>query len=339
MRYRLEVAASKGISANSPPPPDGFRTQGVSTLYDADGEVKARWVKDRLDAEQSKAAMEETLRAFMEPLKGLAKPTKAPKSTAIDVMTEYVIADLHIGMYAYGLEAGEDYDSDIAASICARAIDRLIESAPASEQALINNLGDLMHMDSSKNETTAGTRVDVDTRFRRVVKTSIKALRYAIDNALKKHTKVRIRNTPGNHDFHAAMMVDEAILAAYENEPRVIVEGSPKPFWAYRFGSNLVGIGHGDAPKAKLMPGLLACDYPKEWAECEHRYCRAGHVHHASAFEDLGVKVETFRTLAPKDFWHAKQGYRSGREMQSIVLHKEFGEVERHTASIARIEA
>jgi len=282
--------------------------------------------------------MEETLSAFMEPLKGLAKPTKAPTKTSNELLTEYVLADLHAGMYAWAAEAGDDYDSNIASELACQATDRLVSASPNSANAVINNLGDFYHLDSSKNETAAGTRVDVDTRYRKVVNAGIRTLRHIVLSALKKHEHVRIRNTPGNHDTHSSLILDAAMTAYFENEPRVTVEDDPRAFWAYRFGSNLVGTSHGHAPKPKLLPGLLACDYPKWWAECEFKYCRHGHLHHCTADEEMGVIVEGFRTLAAKDAWHAGMGYRSGRDMKSIVLHDQFGEVERHTASLRALE-
>jgi len=51
----------------------------------------------------------------------------------------------------------------------------------------------------------------------------------------------------------------------------------------------------------------------------------------------MGTLVERFRTLSARDAWHAESGYLAGREMVLIVLHKEFGEVERHTASLKQV--
>jgi hypothetical protein len=47
---------------------------------------------------------------------------------------------------------------------------------------------------------------------------------------------------------------------------------------------------------------------------------------------------ESFRTLAAKDAWHSGQGYRSGRDMKCIILHKEFGEIGRQTVNLAMLQ-
>ena len=51
----------------------------------------------------------------------------------------------------------------------------------------------------------------------------------------------------------------------------------------------------------------------------------------------MNVIFESFRTLAPGDAWPIDSGYRAGREIQAIILHKDYGEVERHTAGIRRV--
>jgi len=159
-------------------------------------------------------------------------------------------------------------------------------------------------------------------------------MRYSIDRMLTKHKLVEVRNTPGNHDIHSSMILDEAIKGYYYNTKRVLVHESPRAFWAYKFGKNLVGVAHGHAPKPKKLPGLLASDYPEWWAECPHKFCRHGHLHTNSEFEDITVRVDGFRTLAAPDNWTAGMGYRAGREAQSIILHAEDGQSERHYKGI-----
>jgi hypothetical protein len=339
IQHRIIVAKAKGWLADDGTVPDGFLVKGVSTLYDGDGNKRAQWVKTREDAERQEAMLRETVAEFVKAIKP-AKPIPPPKINLDHLAVAYAIGDAHLGLYAWGAETGADFDLAIAERDLMSAASRLIMSAPASSECIVVQLGDFYHMDDSRNVTPAsGNRLDVDSRFPKVIRVGIRTMRFVIDEALKKHKLVRVRNVAGNHDPHASVTLTEALIGYYHDEPRVIIESSPRPFFVWRFGSNLVGITHGHAGKPEALPGVLAVDAQKEWGECSHRFIWHGHIHQKRVFESMGVVVESFRTLAGRDAWHTEQGYRPGREMQAIVLHRDFGEVERHTASIQRVRA
>jgi hypothetical protein len=331
---RRKTAAKNGWDV-----PDGYVVKGTSTLYGPDGKTMLTWVKIREDAERQAAILKETVAAFVKKIKP-ARPTPSPKIAADDIAVAYLIGDAHLGLYAWGAETGQDFDLSIAERDLMSAADRLVSSAPASSEAIVVQLGDFYHMDDSRNVTPAsGNRLDVDSRFPKVIRTGIRVMRYVIDRALTKHQTVRVRNTAGNHDPHASVTLTEALIGYYHDEPRVVIEDTPRPFFVWRFGSNLVGITHGHAGKPETFAGILAVDAAKDWGECAFKYVWHGHIHIRRLFEIMGVLIESFRTLAGRDAWHTEQGYRAGREMQAIVLHRDFGEIERHTAGIRRVRA
>lgn len=341
IRDHIERATLQGINfpLDQYAIPDGFHVKGVSTLYDADGTTRATWVKTSEDREKQEQLIRETIAAFVDAIPP-AKKVPSPKIKRDDLCVAYCIGDAHIGLYAWGAETGADFDISIATDDLRLAVDRLVGSTPASSEAIVVQLGDFYHVDSSKQSTPmGGNLLDVDSRFPKVIRAGIATMRHMIDRALEKHNTVRVRNVAGNHDPHASVTLTEALIGYYSKEPRVIVEDSPKPFWHYRFGSNLIGITHGHSGKPERLPGLLAVDAQSDWGECEFRYVWHGHIHSKRVFEDMGVIVEAFRTLAARDAWHTEQGYRPGREMQAIVLHKDWGEIERHTAGLKRVRS
>ena len=105
-----------------------------------------------------------------------------------------------------------------------------------------------------------------------------------------------------------------------------------------RFGSNLIGMTHGGTIKrgGVGLDSLMAADRAKDWGETTQRYWYTGHIHTTNKAELTGGVIwESFRNLAPNDAYHQGQGYRSGRNMTAIVLHKEHGEVARATCDIS----
>jgi hypothetical protein len=69
------------------------------------------------------------------------------------------------------------------------------------------------------------------------------------------------------------------------------------------------------------------------WGKTKHRWWLTGHIHHQQVQDFNGCAVESFRILAPPDAWAAQKGYRAARDMKAVILHREFGEVARHTVS------
>ena len=323
------------------PVPATHQLTGNSIYINKDGEVGGQWIKSK----PGDICMEEVREAILNGIKdGLCdpvEPTRAPpeSETYDDILTVFPMGDPHLGMYAWAAEAGEDFDTEIARRDLVTATTRLVACAPASAEALIINLGDFFHADGNDNTTTKGTNVDVDTRMSRVYAVGIAALVECISACLKKHKHVTVRNEIGNHDSQTSIMLSLALNETYRNEPRVTINTQPGKFFYYKFGKCLIGTTHGDGAKFAKLPGIMACDQAKAWGETVHRYWYTGHLHNAKVEEAPGVLMEQFRTLAAKDAWHSGMGYRAGRDMRAIVLHKEHGEIERHRVDISMIRA
>jgi hypothetical protein len=313
------------IHVNAPP---GHVVSGVSTLVKTpDGGLQ--WVKTRAPADA--AAVIDALRKSMGKIPAVPRIV-APKKGPADLLAVYCMGDPHVGMYAWGEEAGEDFDLEIAERIMLGAAAGLVEAMPPAKEALIVNLGDFFHADTLDAITLRSkNHLDVDTRWNKVLRVGVRIMRQIIETALTRHQSVRVINEIGNHDEHTSQMLTVALSMAYEKNPRVNFDESPAKFHYHRFGRCLIGVTHGDFVKPEALGGIMSADRAQDWGETAHRYWYTGHVHHKRLYELPGCTVESFRTLAAKDAWHAASGYRSGRDMQGIVLHRDAGEVERHT--------
>jgi hypothetical protein len=247
------------------------------------------------------------------------------------------MGDPHIGMYAWCKEAGENFDVNIARRDLHGAMSYLASNTPATDTALILNLGDFFHADNKSNTTTSGTPVDVDGRFSQVLELGMLAMVDTIDIARKKHKKVIVHNTIGNHDTHLAPMLAIALKAWYRDEPRVEIRDTASIHHYEQFGKVLIGVTHGHTIKkgAVGLDAVMATDRPQMWGQATKRYWYTGHIHSTNRAELTGCTWESFRNLPPNDAWHQGQGYRSGRDMCAIVHHKDHGEVARVTCDIS----
>ncbi len=318
--------------------PAGYVLKGTSTLLGADGSVKQQWIKttaDTVDSQEVLAQFRQTLQDSPVPA---AKAIAKPKGLSSDLLTVYPMGDPHLGMHCWGLETGQPFDLKRATANLYAAVDNLVHLAPASEKALIVNLGDFFHSDSQDNRTARGGHsLDVDSRWSKVLRAGIGTMVRCIDRAREKHRGVRVINEIGNHDDHSAMMLSICLEHHYRNDPRVEIDVSPAMCHWYEFGSNLIGVHHGHTIKWNNLPGVMSCDQADAWGRTTYRYWYTGHVHHERKKEFPGCIVGTFRTLAARDAWHAGQGYRAGRSMVCTVLHKTRGEILRHTVGVEEL--
>lgn len=316
--------------------PDGFRSRGVSTLYNMrTGEPILQWAKSERDAQRQHETLLEAIEAFKDELPKYEREVPPPGSSD-DLLTCYPIGDHHLGMLAWDKETDADYDMEIAENLLLNAMTCLVDKAESSTEALIILLGDFFHYDSFEAVTpTSRNQLDSDTRYPKMVRAGIRCVRFMISEALKKHTQVRVIVEIGNHDLSSSIFLMECLNSVYELEPRVTIDTSPKHYHYYRFGKCLIGTHHGHNVKMPQLPLIMAADRPEDWGETVYRYWYTGHIHNSktqaavSSQDFTGCSVESFRVLATLDAWAHQRGYRSLRDMKSITLHREFGEVGR----------
>jgi hypothetical protein len=340
LRALEEAAARKGHAPAhdmTHTVPEGFRVKGASTLYDEDGKVRLQWVKSTATDEYREQALRDFADSLAQGVAGLAPIAQAPEHVNDDLLCVYPMGDPHFGLYAWAADAGDDFDLDIAEQLTKGAIDQLVSTAPNAATAILLNLGDMFHMDSQGNTTTAGTRVDVDGRRPKVQQIGLMAMVHAIMRLREKHGLVIYRQNKGNHDEETSYALSMMLACWFRDDPRVIIELSPAIMWYYRFGKVLLGSTHGNTIKGKDMIAVMACDKPEDWGATRFRHCLVGHVHHHDSKEYPGGIVEYFNTLAARDAWHQGQGYRAGRDMRLIVYHRDHGEIARHRCDVSML--
>ena len=319
--------------------PDPKKIAKVSTLYDQEGRVTQQWVSERPEDATREALWKECAKAFADSLPR-APVVAAPDCVSTALMAAYPIGDLHLGMYAWAEEAGDDYDLAIAEKLLLGAIGNLVQSIPPCEKAVIASMGDFQHYDSQVPETPEHKNtLDADSRFAKMVRVSIHCIRHAINIALSRHQEVRVILESGNHDPYSTAFLTESLVAIYENEPRVVVDASPRPFHYVEFGANLIGTHHGDGVKMADLPLIMATDRPEAWGRTKYRTWWTGHIHKDAVVDINGVRVESFRVLPPTDAWAYGRGYRSQRSLTAIAYHERYGETARYTVNPAMLEA
>lgn len=341
MQRLVRVAALKGHSPNHDMThvvPDGFKVKGVSTYYDDEGKVRAQWVKSQIDADRQFEIIRDAVLASIEDYRGGMGVVTPPEHCSDDLLTLVPIGDPHLGLYAWRKEAGEDFDTEIARADLLAGVQMAVKAGPKTTTCIVANLGDYYHSDNFENRTSrSGHALDVDSRWSRVARIGIQVFIDAIKTSLAHHEKVIVISKPGNHDDISGAMLALALDQIFSDEPRVTIDVTPSPFSYYSFGKNLFGFCHGHNVKPTALGEIMAADRAQEWGASLYRYWHTGHIHSNNSMDARGWRWESHRTLAAADAWTHASGYRSGRDIKSIVYHKDYGELGRNTFDIRMI--
>lgn len=320
-----------GIPPEDAVPPLPVQSK-VSTNYDEQGNVKQQWVQTKQNDLTQACAWEAAARAMAEPLPRVPGITLLDASAVPDLLSCYPVGDHHLGMLSWPTETDGDWDVKIGERALMNAIDYLLASTPPSEDALIPFLGDFMHYDSFETVTpTSRNLLDADGRYPKMVEASIRAMRYTIEAAAARHALVRVIVEIGNHDLSSSIFLMQCLANIYADNPRISIDTSPKHYHYYEYGKTLIGTHHGHGAKPDRLPSIMAADRPEAWGRTRYRYWWTGHIHHTTVKDYEACSVESFRILAPSDAWAHQKGFRAMRDMKAIVIHREYGEVARHT--------
>lgn len=332
LQSRLAIGAKKGYSPAhdwTKTVPDGYRIRGVSTFYTPKG-VAGQWVKSSVDPERMAELTREALAAMADEI-----PRETPRRykglSESDLLTLYPLTDLHLGMVAWAPETGDaDWDIKKAEDLIVRWFAAAIDGSPRSETAILAQLGDLLHMDGLEAVTpTSRHLLDTDSRFAKIVRTTIRIMRRVIGMLLEKHKFVHIKNLEGNHDISSSIWLREWLAILYENEPRISVDTSPDVYQAYEFGNVLLLFHHGHLKKPSSIDTVFASRYRAEFGRTKYAFAHMGHLHHEDRKRTNLMIVEQHATLAPKDSYAARHGFMSDRSASAITYNKFYGEAGR----------
>ena len=320
--------------------PEGHAIKGVSALVDADGNVVQSWYRTR-EGDRDPLWVAEVLKGAFADYEPPASPLASPAEADDALLTLIPCNDWHINLQTWQAEVGENWDLKIAERVIGETVvDAIMRTAPAGT-AIILGGGDLLHADNNDNRTAkSGNVLQADQRHQKGLETAIRLKVLAIDTALKCNERVIVRILPGNHDEQSSVAVAYFLLAYYRNEPRVAVDVDPSLFFWHRFGKVLLGATHGHSVKIQEMAMIMAHRRPDDWGATRFRYVHGFHVHHKQKFvtEGEGVVTETHQAPIPGDAWHYGSGYLSGRSIQTITYHRDFGEISRVRRAILDAE-
>ena len=243
-------------------------------------------------------------------------------------------ADIHIGKLSSSFETGEDYDSQIAVKRVKKGVKGILQKSNGFKIDKILFVGgnDILHIDTPKRVTTAGTPQDTHGMWYDNFLTA-KKLYVDILETLISVADVHFVYNPSNHDYMSGFMLSDSIQSWFRKCKNITFDCSIAHRKGFMYGQNLIGTTHGDGAKLADLPLIMANEFSKEWAETKHRYVYTHHIHHKSSKDYHGITVESLRSPSGTDSWHHRKGYGIGgvKAVEGFIHSKEHGQVARLT--------
>lgn len=260
-----------------------------------------------------------------------------------DLLLEVNISDAHVGALAWGPEAGEDYDSSIAAQDWRSAVADIVALASQWRVAriVLPTGNDLFHSDQAPDgkggATTKGTLQDVDSRWPKMLETGTELVIDTVDQ-LRVIAPVDVRMVMGNHAMRSEFQLGQVLNAWYRADDRVTVTNPYGVLQAYEWGDVFLAFAHGHAINPDDLPMAMAQQFPEVWGRTRWREAHIGHRHAAKArthmlrvaksdelSEPHGVRVVTIPGMTATDAYHAGRLLRHLRCAEARLWSKRRG--------------
>ncbi len=283
--------------------------------------------KRRHEVQDARDVLAEVKRQFAALWPRKPEPVPAAATLTGNVL-ELNISDHHFGKLAWGKETGgPDWDLGLAQKSWRSAVSYVLAGTAhyTYDEVILVVGNDIVHVDGLESNTTAGTRVDSDSRYPKVYTAVVGEVLWTIRILKAKGMRVRVVIVPGNHDTVSCFTIGVALSLVFSGDPGVTVDNEPTHKKVYAFGKCLVGWEHGNTGKHKERPLNMAVEHPALWGSTEHREIHTGHVHHVVAEDIQSVIVRKVAALGPNDAWHAKNGYMAQRNVEAFIWNKERG--------------
>lgn len=265
-----------------------FKPHATTVQINSDGEIVQSWIKGKVDDD-----------IYLELIDEVKKNTPHEKieykpKLEVSGMLEINLCDMHWGI------AGLDY--------YIQTLNELMGLISRGYDVINVIIGqDLFHNDNFKGTTTKGTVIEKVNMVK--AWNDAKTFFYnIIDLAIQKSNKTIIRYVPGNHDKTITWAFIQMLKERYQD---LEVDDSLKPRKCMTYGSNFIGLTHGEFKRNKPsdLRSQFSVKFPIEFAHAKVKEIHCSHLHTEWEKDEYGVMCRRLSTSNKEDEWSNDEGF------------------------------
>ena len=122
--------------------------------------------------------------------------------------------------------------------------------------------------------------------------------------------QVEVVYVAGNHDEFVGWHMVNWLKMYFRNEPRVIIDDSPKYRKYVTYGTSAMMFNHGDTIKPAKLAGIFPMEFKEGWSMYDNFYIFTGDKHHEVSLDFNGIKFYQIPAFSKaKSLWDDKMGH------------------------------
>ncbi len=187
----------------------------------------------------------------------------------------------------------------------------------ASQAEMTNNLEKITYIigsDEFNSEYTSATTKGTPQQNTHTYHTSFKYICdheiLMISMLLSHAQQVEVIYVAGNHDEFVGWHMVNWLKMFFRNEPRIIIDDSPKYRKYVSYGNSAMMFNHGDTIKPAKLAGIFPMEYKDGWSFHSNYYIFTGDKHHEVSQDFNGIKFYQIPAFSKaKSLWDDKMGH------------------------------
>ncbi len=187
----------------------------------------------------------------------------------------------------------------------------------ASQAEMTNNLEKITYIigsDEFNSEYTSATTKGTPQQNTHTYHTSFKYICdheiLMISMLLSHAQEVEVVYVAGNHDEFVGWHMVNWLKMFFRNEPRIIIDDSPKYRKYVSYGHSAMMFNHGDTIKPAKLAGIFPIEYKDGWSFHSNYYIFTGDKHHEVSHDFNGIKFYQIPAFSKaKSLWDDKMGH------------------------------